>query len=181
MVQFMNYKESKGLLIKCSNEIDMRTRDICCEFGRWLRRNVNFPIRLTIYIKDSYKRKNKLEKEFSASFVVPLNANDNPYIKVATCNRGTNKSVNEHKVEVSILHSIAHEVTHYIQWINNLEFSENDAVKNSRKLVRMYFKDRKFDLGISPNCLKLLRTAEKYSNLNKMIIYNPQKCHSMTK
>jgi tetratricopeptide (TPR) repeat protein len=161
----MNYIEQKGITIRCSREVDTKIRDICVEFTGWIRKNIALPIKVTIYVRKNYKSRISENDIFKASFFAPYLKSDNPFIRVDVENHKIENSDEESTI-LSILESIAHEIVHYVQWIEGLPFSEDEAERKSKKLVRKFLKEREYDLVVSPCALKLVQLAEKYSQSN---------------
>ena len=91
----------------------------------WLRKEYFFPIRVSIYIKSRETIKAMDGERVSATCFIPDNKHIEPYIRIAA---GDYYSILERKGKnnalAAILHSIAHELTHYFQWINDIEFTE---------------------------------------------------------
>ena len=110
-----------GLRIRFDKEVDPEVKRACKEFVRWLREEYFFPMRIPIYIKSQKKIKAMDGEEVSATFFRPDDKNVEPYIRVAAGGY-RDLLMKRHKDDVltSILSSIAHELTHYFQWINNL-------------------------------------------------------------
>jgi hypothetical protein len=114
-----------GLRFRCEKGVHPEVRNACLTFGKWLRSEFRFPIRLVIYLKKAEKIKT-MDKDFvSAVFFAPFNKELEPYAKVSTgdylelvTDWGKNEAL------ASILGSIAHEIGHYYQWVNNEELEE---------------------------------------------------------
>ena len=73
----------------------------------------------------------------SATFFFPFDTNDEPYARVATGDyfellekRGKDNAL------ASILSSIAHELTHYFQWINGINLTEMGAERQATAYAR---------------------------------------------
>lgn len=60
----------------------------------------------------------------SATFFGPYDKMEEPYIRVSTGDFGEIKARNGRDNAVfAVLHSVAHELTHYFQWVNGLELT----------------------------------------------------------
>lgn len=60
----------------------------------------------------------------SATFFGPYDKMKEPYIRVSTGDFGEIKARNGRDNAVfAVLHSVAHELTHYFQWVNGLELT----------------------------------------------------------
>lgn len=102
--------------------VDSEVKRACIEFCRWLRKEYKFPIRVPVYIRAKEKIKSMDGQMVSATFFGPFDSFVEPYIRVSAGdyftllkNRGRDDAL------CAILHSIAHELTHYFQWVNALE------------------------------------------------------------
>lgn len=114
-----------GIRLKFDNRVNPEVRRSCKEFVNWLREQYYFPLRVPVYIK-SLPAVKAMDGDFvSATFFEPYDYNVEPYIRVATGNYTFTGSVQEKDNELaSILHSVAHELTHYFQWVNGIKLTE---------------------------------------------------------
>jgi len=134
-----------GLRVRCDKDVHSRVKQACKNFALWLRLNMEFPIRVVVYIKKDYHIKTYQSKELvSATFLGPDDKNLEPYIRVAsgdyeelTSERGEENAI------YAILTSMAHEIIHYRQWIDDRELSEDEeeeeAEEEGEKLVDRYY------------------------------------------
>ncbi|MFD3446491.1 hypothetical protein ACFDTO_17995 [Microbacteriaceae bacterium 4G12] len=134
-----NIHRRKGLRFRFQKGVDNEVRRACLEFGDWLRNEFSFPVRVPIYMKASPKIKALDGEHVFAIFFEPFDKKEEPYIKVAT---GTYKESmlknGKDNALAGILGSIAHELTHYYQWINDLKTSERQAIYYSSKILYEY-------------------------------------------
>src|SRR5438477_630935 len=134
-----------GLRVKCEQGVNPNVRQSCLDFAKWLRLVMEFPIRVVVYIKKDYQIKTIDTKEMvSATFLGPYNKNEEPYIRVATgdfeelvSNRGKENAI------FAIINSMAHEIIHYQQWLENIpdldeEIAETEAELEGTRLVDEY-------------------------------------------
>lgn len=142
----LQYQRS-GLRIRCEKGVNSKVRQSCIDFAVWLRLNMEFPIRVVVYIKKDYQIKTIDTKEMvSATFFSPYQKNVEPYIRVATgdyeelvTERGEENAI------FAILNSMAHELIHYQQWIEDRDFdeieaeNEVEAENKAPKLVEDYY------------------------------------------
>jgi hypothetical protein len=145
----MNYPRS-GLRIRSEKGVSPSVREACFNFAIWLRLNMEFPIRVVVYLKKDYQIKTINTKEMvSASFYAPYDRIE-PFIRIATgdyeelvAERGEENAI------LAILNSMAHEIIHYQQLIENREFheeeaEEEEAVKGAMELVEDYYSGNRF-------------------------------------
>lgn len=114
-----------GLRLRFDKDVNPEVKRACKEFARWLRTEYYFPIRVPVYIKSKEKIKAMDGELVSATFFQPVNRYDEPYIRISTGDyeellfkRGKDNAL------AAILCSIAHELTHYYQWINDIQLSD---------------------------------------------------------
>ncbi|SFS76954.1 hypothetical protein SAMN05428962_2752 [Paenibacillus sp. BC26] len=135
----MNYPRS-GIRIRTESGVHPEVKRACLEFAKWLRREYNFPIRVVVYLKRDYQIKNRYTKELvSATFFAPYDKNEEPYIRVATGDylelvndRGQDNAL------VAILGSVAHELGHYYQWLDDKELDEEIADEYRDEIIEEY-------------------------------------------
>ncbi|WP_195282372.1 hypothetical protein [Harryflintia acetispora] len=133
----------KGLRVHIQKDVDLRVKDAVKDFSKWMRVNYYFPIRINIYIKSSKFIKAQDKTRVSATFFEPEDRYQEPYARIAVGDYydmlekyGPNSAL------AAILGSIAHELTHYYQWINNLLLTdmgrERQATMYSKYIVHEY-------------------------------------------
>lgn len=114
-----------GIRLRFDKDVNVEVKRACKEFCSWLRRNYYFPISVSIYIKSSKKIKAMDGDYVSATFFEPADRYKEPYIRVSTGDYEDilNKRGKDNAL-AAILHSIAHELSHYYQWINDVNLTE---------------------------------------------------------
>lgn len=114
-----------GLRLKFDRNIDPEIKRSCKEFCKWLRREYFFPQRIVIYFKSSYKVKALDGEMVYGTCFLPKYKNDEPYAKIAVGDyHKILKKRGKDNALAFILNTIAHELTHYFQWINDIELTE---------------------------------------------------------
>ena len=138
-----------GLRVRVEKGVDKEVRRSCIEFTRWLRKEYCFPIRVVIYIKKAPYIKAMDGDYVVGTFFRPFDYYTEPYIRVATgdykdlcCKWGKESAL------TAILLTIAHELTHYFQWINNILLTsigeERQATRYSRIILDEYAETRDY-------------------------------------
>lgn len=136
-----------GNRIKFDAGIDNEVRRSCKEFIKWMREEFVFPIRVPVYIKNSiHIRANDGELVYG-TFFRPNEYSVEPYIRIAAGDYAKmNVEWGKDEALTAILKTIAHELTHYFQWINNLKLTpigeERQATKYSRYILDEYSETR---------------------------------------
>ena len=115
----------KGIRLHFEKGIDCEVKRAILEFINWLRTEYYFPVRVNIYFKCAFRIKALDGELVSATFFGPFDKMVNPYIRIATGdyqellkNKGKDNALGAY------LYTIAHELTHYFQWINDLKLTE---------------------------------------------------------
>ncbi len=127
-----------GLRLRCDH-IDPEARSAILEFAKWLRSQTNFPIRVVAYIKPSKNIRNSSGELVSATFFAPFDKTVEPYIRVAAgdyCD--LKKERGRDDALAAILHSLAHEIAHYEQWIKDANLNCGGATKRASNLISKY-------------------------------------------
>ncbi|MPM98957.1 hypothetical protein SDC9_146147 [bioreactor metagenome] len=119
--------------LRFDSDVDVDVKRACKEFINWLRLQYTFPIRVPIYLKNSMGIKSKSGEIVSATFFGPFDKSLEPYIKIAVGDYEIlKKEMGKDNALASILHSIAHELSHYFQWIKNYDFLEAKFEKQAK-------------------------------------------------
>jgi len=135
-----------GLRLRIEPEVNWNVKNSIKQFATWLRAKYFFPLRVPVYIKASEKIK-ALDGEYvSATFFEPINRNDEPYIRIATGDyEELCQEIGEERAIAAILHSFAHEVAHYFQWINAVQLTElgyeRQALRYARIILTEYLEE----------------------------------------
>ncbi|MCY9140438.1 hypothetical protein [Peribacillus frigoritolerans] len=130
-----------GLRVKCEKDVNPSVSRTCLSFAVWLRTYMEFPIRVVVNLKTDYQLKTRDTKELaSATFFAPYDKTVEPYIRIATggyeelvSERGKNGAL------WTILRSMAHEIIHYPQWLEDREMDEKEAENGSEELLDSYY------------------------------------------
>lgn len=144
---YKNTVYRNGLRVICDKNIHPEVRRAVKEFVSWLRKEFKFPKRVRMYIKAQRRIKSKKGDMVCGTFFRPADRNIEPYIRVATgdyeelvVKRGKDNAL------AAVLFSIAHELTHYFQWLNDIDLTligeERQASVYERKIVDFYAETR---------------------------------------
>ncbi len=136
-----------GMRLRCDKNINPEVKRACKEFCKWLRTEYEFPVRIPIYLKNSSMIRAMDGEMVSATFFGPFDKYQEPYIRVAV---GDYEELLEKKKKDNILASyicsIAHELTHYYQWINGVELTsigeERQANRYANLILNEYAETR---------------------------------------
>ena len=117
------------------------------DFGKWLRQEYEFPIRVNVYFKSQPYIKAFDGDQVSATFWGSFDRKREPYIKIAVGDfYALVEKSNVFSALCNTAASLAHELTHYYQWINDFQLSEIQEERQSRyyskKIVYRYLEER---------------------------------------
>ena len=130
----------KGLRIR-GNQEDTEVRNALFKFAKWLRSEYEFPIRVPVYLSDKIRILTQDKRSCTASFFAPYDKSAEPYIRIAVGDyKIIKRRYGRDNALASILSSLAHEIVHYRQWLNDEMFCEKQAVRQSGEMVRRYAK-----------------------------------------
>ena len=136
-----------GLRLRFDRHVDPEVRAACIAFCGWMRTEYYFPLRLPVYVK-SARRVRTMDGDFvCGSFFEPANYKDEPYIRIATGDfPELLGEIGRDNALASILWTMAHEITHYFQWINALDLTdvgrERQASRYAKYILSEYAETR---------------------------------------
>lgn len=133
--------------LRFDNDVDPEVHRACKNFVKWLRKEYYFPFRVVVYVKSSVRIRAS-DGELVCGIFVPMeNRLDEPYINILTGDYiDIKKKWGRDNSLASILAVIAHELTHYFQWINDLKLTprgeERQATMYSKYIIDEYHDTR---------------------------------------
>lgn len=144
-VSGLEKKPKKGLYIKFEKNVPIPVRGFCLDFIKWVRKNFEFPIKVNIYVKESYRVKAKDGEMVVGTFWRPSIYGTQTYIRLATGDYyELVKQRNEEQAMWMILLTLSHELTHYFQYINKISltglYEERQAEKYGDYILHQYDK-----------------------------------------
>lgn len=149
-IKYLDYDNNHyrtGLRLRFEKDVDPEVKRACKEFCTWIRTEYFFPVRVNIYFKNSKSIKALDGELVNGTFWRPFNKFEEPYARVATgdyyedlLKRGKDNAL------ATILITTAHELTHYFQWINNIQLTkigeERQATVYARCILDEYAETR---------------------------------------
>ncbi|MBO5097994.1 MAG: hypothetical protein J6B96_06750 [Agathobacter sp.] len=132
-----------GIRFRYDRDVHSEVKRACSQFAAWLRRQYDFPLRVVVYIKGVRTIRAKDGENVVGTFFEPYSYLDEPYIRIATGDYEELVSdCGEDNALASILLTLAHELTHYYQWINNIQLTsigrERQASKYAHYILDEY-------------------------------------------
>ena len=143
ILDYDNITYRTGLRLRFDENVDGELRSACKHFATWMRKEYFFPIRIPIYLKNKRKLRCIDGDLAYGTFFEPTSYKDEPYIRIAVGDfcESCQKFGKENAI-LSVLEIISHELTHYFQWINELELTsigkERQATMYARYIVSEY-------------------------------------------
>ena len=136
-----------GLRVIYDADVDKEVYRSIREFVIWIRNEYCFPQRIRMYIKSSRRIRSKDGSMACGTFFRPADRKKEPYIRIATGDFG--ELVQLYGVDnalAKILWAIAHEITHYYQWLNDLDLTligeERQATNYANRILDDYANTR---------------------------------------
>lgn len=124
VLDYNNRMYRKGLRLVFDDGIDPILRNACKKFAVWLRSEYYFPVRVPIYFKNKEKLKCLDGDTAFGTFFEPNSYADEPYIRIAVGDFPKIFSQwGEDEAIFYVFNLMAHELTHYFQWINALQLT----------------------------------------------------------
>lgn len=137
-----------GLRLRIDKCVDIEVRRSCKEFAQFLRRNYFFPIRINVYIKNAeHIQAMDGDLVYGTFWFVDDDYTIEPHIRVAAGDYPKRSLAWDKDTALNvILFTIAHELTHYFQWINALKLTpigmERQATIYARYVLDEYFETK---------------------------------------
>ena len=136
-----------GLRVNYEKNVDPEVKRACKEFVLWLRKEYVFPMRVRVYVKENKRIKASDGEPVCGTAFLPYSRDDEPYIRIATGDfpdlveqMGTDNAL------AAILTTLAHELTHYFQWLNDVELTpigeERQATRCATHVIARYAQTR---------------------------------------
>jgi len=126
-----------GLRFRFERGVDPEVRGACLRFAAWLRREYAFPLRVPVYVRTARRLRTADGDCVTGSFFEPFSHADEPYIRLAAgdyeellAQRGRDNAL------CCILPCLAHELTHYFQWINALSLTDSGRERQANTYAR---------------------------------------------
>ena len=112
----------RGLRVRYDKDIDLDLKESIKRFILWLRKNFYFPFRVVVYVKSSKYIIAMDKTAVSGTILQPYDRFEEPYIRVAAGDYDENLiRWGRDNAIAATLRTIAHELSHYFQWINEVE------------------------------------------------------------
>lgn len=135
-----------GLRLRFDKGVDVDVRKACIKYAKWLRTHFYFPMRIPIYFKNTNTLKTADEKGAYATFFRPDRYCVEPYIRIAVGDYKKRKTEwGKDNAIFAYLCDMTHELTHYYQWINDIELTligeERQATIYANRIVQEYINE----------------------------------------
>ena len=112
----------RGLRVRYAPDVDPDVKASIGRFVTWIRQRYEFPMRVVMYVKSEECICVRDGMHVCGTFFRPYDPFAEPYVKVATgCFRKNKEKWGRDGALTIILYAVAHELSHYYQWLNGLE------------------------------------------------------------
>lgn len=137
--EYIDSECRKGVRLRFDKGVDPEVIRACKEFVQWLRIEYVFPMRVPVYCKNVELLTARSGETCSAAFFDPYDKTREPYIRVSVGDywtmaeeRGKDDALG------AILHSIAHELSHYFQWLKDPDFCNEEHDGKAERQAKYY-------------------------------------------
>ena len=120
--------ESSGNLKLLYGEgVNLELKKACIRFRRWLIHNYSFPVPIPVYLENEQTIRAADGDDVVGLFFEPYDRDDEPNIRIAVGDYDQlSMEIGRDDAIASILHDICHELTHYFQWINDIDADDDE-------------------------------------------------------
>ncbi len=138
-----NQKNRTGLRFRFDTGIHQDVRNACMEFGKWLRAEYAFPVRIPVYFRN-VPRLRCIDGDWAyETFFCPDDRWQEPYIRIAVGDyNDLLKKWGKDNALATYLLAVAYGLTLYYQWINDVGLSERgkkrQATVYSKRVLNKY-------------------------------------------
>ena len=137
-----DYVSVEHIMLAIFENANREIKELFLLFSKWLRKNYVFPIHLNIYIVDKEKVKLKNNQLVYGRF--RYYENRTPVIHIpAKIEQYVKDSYEINEIFDGVLSSLVHELTHYYQFVLDLELSERQANYYRFRIVDKFNFDRR--------------------------------------
>ena len=132
-----------GLRVRYEKKVDPEVKRAIKECIAWLRSEYTFPKRVRIYVKETRRVRSMYGDMVCGTFFRPADRNREPYIRVAAGDyEELLEECGKDNALAGILNTVLHELTHYFQWLNDLDLTligeERQATNYARNIMYDY-------------------------------------------
>lgn len=136
-----------GIRVRYEKNVDPEVKRAVSEFINWIKENYIFPKRLNVYLKEADRIRAMNGENVCGTFFRPADRNREPYIRA--CAGDYKKLLAERGKDNALacmLQTIAHEISHYYQWLNDLDLTligeERQATNYAKRIMYEYAETR---------------------------------------
>ena len=127
-----------GLRFRFDNGVHEEVWHACMDFGKWLRSEYCFPMRVPVYVKSSMKIRCMDGDLAYGTFFGPFDHRLEPYVRIATGDYLLLREKWDRDEALNvILKCMAHELSHYFQWVNMIKLTEIGEERQATKYAKM--------------------------------------------
>ena len=138
--RFLKY--NNRVEINCAYGVDRDLRSSIYLFISWMKNHYQFPMPITVYIVNKRYIYAADGDRVVGTCYQPASFEDEAYIRIAVGDYSDLLKRGRDNAIASILYTLAHEITHYYQWINGSHLptilSELQAEQSAKRILRLY-------------------------------------------
>jgi len=137
---YANKKTKQGIITFFDDSIDKNIINEFHRFNQWLTSSFDFPVRIKLMLINTEKVQMSNGAWVYGMFKY-FSSNRYPIIKIPVLSNEINWEIEE------LLGSYVHELTHYFQWINRFEQTEDESERQANyyryRIIQKYY----FEIG----------------------------------
>lgn len=125
------------ICIRADKDVDEDLKNACRRFVRWVKKEYYFPLPLCVYLRNVKFLKTADSDIAVGTFFEPDSFSVHSHIRIAAGDYDELIAAsNRDDAITSILLVIAHEMTHYFQWINALALTPRGCERQANQYAR---------------------------------------------
>lgn len=133
-----------GIALRFEKGVHSDIKSLFLDFAKWLRKKYYFPIRVVVYVKES-ETVTLMNGNVAWGSFRYFDTFDEPYIRIPTGDYSEQAEIEgKENAAYTILSSLVHELTHYFQWVNQIEQTDRGSEWQAN-----YYRNRIIDLYLS--------------------------------
>ncbi len=150
-----NFDLRTGIALRFEKGVHGDIKLLFTDFAKWLRKNYHFPIRVTVYVKES-ETITLMNGSVAWGAFRYFDTFDEPYIRIPTGDYLDRAKIEgDENAAYTILSSFVHELTHYFQWVNQFEQTEEKSERQANyyrnRIIDLYLSDRRKPITMTYN------------------------------
>lgn len=125
------------ICVRADRGVDGDLNAACRNFIRWIKSEYRFPLPICVYLKNQRALKTMDGDTAVGTFFEPTSCSTRARIRIAAGDYDELRAASGRDNAIAtILTVVAHEMTHYFQWINQLTLTERGRERQANQYAR---------------------------------------------